>query len=80
MTDLEIEDKGRYLLRQPKEVDGSVQQSRLKLLFQINLSPILEMLGLSSHVHQEDNVNCELKQDREEDVKVENVSEGSLLG
>lgn len=37
-TTLEVEDKSGDLLRKTEEVDGSVEQSGLKLFFEINLS------------------------------------------
>jgi hypothetical protein len=80
MTYLEIEYESRYLLRQPKEVDSSIKKGRFKFLLQVNLTPIFEVFRFSSHVHQKDNMDSELKQNREKDVKVEDVSERSFLG
>lgn len=37
-TDLEVQHKSRDLLRQAQEVDSSVEQGRLELLLEINLS------------------------------------------
>ena len=60
-TYLEIKDESWYLLRKTKKVDSSVQERRFKLLFQINLTPILEVFGFSSHVDQKDDMDSELK-------------------
>lgn len=76
---LEIEHKSGNLLRETQEVNGGIEQGRLEFLFEVNLAPVLEGFGQLGDVDQKDDVDGELEEDREEDVEIEDIAEGSLL-
>jgi hypothetical protein len=88
---LEVENKGRNLLGETKQVDGSVEQTRLKLLLEIaSLSEtavsalsatamktdlLLDRFRKGSNVDKGSDVYSELQQDRKQDVEIENVAQ-----
>ena len=77
---LEVEHEGRDLLRQAKEIDRGVEQTRLELLLEIStLMQVFDRLGEIGDIDECDNVDGELQQDREEYIEVENVAEGPFL-
>lgn len=47
---MEIEDKSGDLLGKTEEVDGSVEQSRLKLLFEINLPTAIKVSAVPAEL------------------------------
>ena len=80
-TALIVDSEGGDLLDELKEIDGGVEQRRRELGLKVDaLGARSELVAEARNVDEGDDVHGELAEDGADDVKVEDVGLGTLLG
>lgn len=78
---LVVDCEGGDLLDELQEVDCGVQEGGLEVLFEIGVRVLgLDALHVLRYVDECDDVDCELAEDRADNVDVEDIVLGTLLG
>lgn len=76
-----IDGEGGDLLHKLEKVDSGIQKSRLKFALEVDIIfARIDSINILGNVDEGHDVNCELPQDRTDDIEVEDVWLRAFLG